>query len=80
MIDHILEYSHESIVDEHFGVASSFLIVDLETRDCELKGNQKLSPESSKCKIGVLTKEDQIDAMIIKYMGTGLEKISYHLI
>ncbi len=64
----------ESIVDEHFGVAENFLIVDLETRECELKRNQKLSAEGSRCKTGLFKKKDGVDAVVTKCMGDGSQR------
>lgn len=64
----------ESVIDDHFGVAAHFLIVDMETREFELKENQKLTTEGSKCKTGVLGNEDQIYAVITKCMGDGSRK------
>jgi len=64
----------ESIIDEHFGVAQNFLIVDLETREFKLRENQKLSAESSKCKTGVFEKKDQVDAVVTMCMGDGAQR------
>jgi len=64
----------ESIIDEHFGVAENFLIVDLETRKFELKENQKLSTEESHCKTGVFNKKDRVDAVVTRCMGDGSQR------
>jgi predicted Fe-Mo cluster-binding NifX family protein len=64
----------ESIIDEHFGVAENFLIVDLETRKFELKENQKLSTEESTCKTGVFNKKDLVDAVVTRCMGDGSQR------
>jgi predicted Fe-Mo cluster-binding NifX family protein len=64
----------ESIIDEHFGVARTFLIVDLKTRKFEPKGNQKLSAEGSKCKTGVFKKKDKVDAVVTRCMGDGSQR------
>ena len=64
----------ESIIDEHFGVAQNFLIVDLETRGFELKENQKLSTEGSKCKTEMFEKKDLVDAVVTKCMGDGSQR------
>ena len=64
----------ESIIDEQFGVAQNFLIVDLETRGFELKENQKLSTEASKCKTGVFDKKDRVDAVVTMCMGDGAQR------
>ena len=65
----------ESIVDEHFGVAPDFLIVDSKTREFELMANQKLAAEGSSCKTGVFKKDAQIDAVVTSCMGDGAKKI-----
>jgi len=64
----------ESIIDEHFGVAQNFLIVDMETRKLDFKGNQKLSAQGSKCKTGVFKKMDQVDAVVTRCMGDGSQR------
>ncbi len=65
----------ESIVDEHFGVAPDFLIVDSKTREFELMANQKLAAEGSSCKTGVFKKDAQVDAVVTICMGDGAKKI-----
>ncbi len=65
----------ESIVDEHFGVAPDFLIVDSKTREFELMANQKLAAEGSSCKTGVFKKDAQVDAVVTNCMGDGAKKI-----
>lgn len=64
----------ESVIDDHFGVAGFFLIVDMETRKFEITENQKLSGEGSKCKTGVLGKENQVDAVVTNCMGDGSQR------
>ena len=64
----------ESIIDEHFGVAENFIIVDLETRKFELKENRKLLSEGSKCKTGVFKKKDLVDAVVTRCMGDGSQR------
>jgi len=63
-----------SIINEHFGVAKTFLIVDMETRKLELKDNQKLLAEGSTCKTGVFKKKDQVDAVVTQCMGDGSQR------
>ncbi|MEN8211350.1 MAG: NifB/NifX family molybdenum-iron cluster-binding protein [Thermodesulfobacteriota bacterium] len=65
----------ESIVDEHFGVAPDFLIVDSKTRNFELMANQKIAAQGSSCKLGVFKKEVQVDAVVTRCMGDGSKKI-----
>jgi len=64
----------ESIIDEHFGVAENFLIVDLETLNLELKKNEKLSKKGSECKSGVFKKQDLVDAVVTRCMGDGSQR------
>lgn len=64
----------ESVMDDHFGVARNFLIVDTDTRTCELRENQKLLAEKASCKTGVLGETDQIDAVVTKCMGDGSQR------
>lgn len=64
----------DSVLDDHFGVAEKFLIVDTETRNFEFKDNQKLSAKGSKCKTGVFKKQDHVDAVITKCMGDGSQR------
>ena len=65
----------ESIIDEHFGVARNFLIVDTENHKFELAVNQKLASGESGCKQGMFNKEDQVDAVVTKCMGDGSKKL-----
>jgi len=65
----------ESIIDEHFGVARNFLIVDTENHKFEMTENQKLAAGESGCKKGVFKKEDQVDAVVTKCMGDGSKKL-----
>ena len=65
----------ESIIDENFGVAQNFLIVDSKTRDFELMANQKIATPGSGCKTGVFKKEVQVDAVVTRCMGDGAKKI-----
>lgn len=63
----------DSLVDEHFGVAKNFLIVDTETRQVELKENKKLSGHAA-CKAGIFQKKDKVDAVVTKCMGDGSQR------
>jgi predicted Fe-Mo cluster-binding NifX family protein len=63
-----------SIMDEHFGNAKNFLIVDMDTKNFEIKENQKLTAKDSTCKTGVFKKEDDISAVVTKCMGDGAQK------
>ena len=64
----------QSVIDEHFGTAKTFLIVDMGTREFELKDNQKLSTEGSSCKTGVFAKTDAVDAVVTQCMGDGSQR------
>jgi predicted Fe-Mo cluster-binding NifX family protein len=64
----------ESIMDEHFGVAENFLIVDLETRKLELRENRKLTEEGSKCKAGIFEEKDLVNAVVTNCMGDGSQR------
>ncbi len=61
----------ESALDDHFGTAKHFLIVDTQTRGFEFMENQKISGEESKCKTSVLGKNSGIEAVITGCMGDG---------
>ena len=65
----------ESIVDEHFGSAQNFLIVDSKTRNIELMANQKTAAQGSSCKTGLFKKDAQVDAVVTRCMGDGAKKI-----
>lgn len=61
----------DSLIDEHFGTAANFLIVDTDTQDFKIKKNQKLLDDAVKCKTSVFEKEEKIDAVITRCMGDG---------
>ena len=61
----------ESVMDDHFGTAGYFLIVDTQTRSIEFMENQKLSGEETKCKTTVLGKDPGVDAVITNCLGDG---------
>ncbi len=64
----------DSLLDEHFGVAKTFLIVDSQTRQIEVKANQKLASGESSCKTGVFAKDDLVNAVVTKCMGDGSQR------
>lgn len=64
----------DSIMDSHFGMAKQFLILDTETKNFEIKDNQKLAPDGAKCKTGVLGKEKSVDAVITHCIGDGSQR------
>ena len=62
-----------SLIDEHFGTAENFIIVDTDTNAIETKANKKLAGESA-CKTGIFTKKDRVDAVVTKCMGDGSQR------
>jgi len=60
----------DSLVNEHFGVAKHFMIVNLDTRKFEVVDNQKLE-ENASCKTGVFDKETVVDAVVTHCIGDG---------
>lgn len=63
----------DSVIDEHFGTAQNFLIVDTDSRETELMENKKLSGDSG-CKSGMFKKKDKVDAVVTKCMGDGSQR------
>jgi predicted Fe-Mo cluster-binding NifX family protein len=63
-----------SVIDEHFGVAKLFLIVDTETKEFSTRANQKLDAEGSACKTTVIGKKEEVHAVITKCMGDGSQR------
>jgi len=61
----------DSIVDEHFGVAKQFLIIETQTNEFKIKPNQKLGAEGSSCKTSAIGKEENIDAVVTNCIGDG---------
>ncbi|MCF6246938.1 MAG: dinitrogenase iron-molybdenum cofactor [Desulfobacula sp.] len=64
----------DSLLDEHFGTAKKFLIVDSQTKQIEEKKNRKLTSGESSCKTGVFAKEDLVNAVVTKCMGDGSQR------
>ncbi|WDP91278.1 MAG: dinitrogenase iron-molybdenum cofactor [Desulfobacter sp.] len=60
----------DSLVNDHFGVAKEFMIVDLDTRDIEVVPNKKAAGGSS-CKTGFLDKDAGVSAVVTKCIGDG---------
>ncbi len=61
----------DSLVNDHFGVADLFMVVDLETRQIKVRKNQKTANPDAGCKTGVFKKEEPVDAVITKCIGDG---------
>lgn len=64
----------DSLLDDHFGQAQTFMIVDTSTQKVELKENRKLASGESSCKTGIFKKADQVDAVVTKCMGDGSQR------
>ncbi|MEH0019436.1 MAG: NifB/NifX family molybdenum-iron cluster-binding protein [Desulfobacter sp.] len=63
----------ESLVNDHFGVAKTFMIVDTETRDIHTVPNRK-AEEGSGCKTGFLEKDSGVNAVVTKCIGDGSQR------
>ena len=61
----------DSLIDERFGVAKKFMIVDLETREMEVVDNQKHLEGNASCKTGIFAKDTSVDAVVTKCIGDG---------
>jgi predicted Fe-Mo cluster-binding NifX family protein len=64
----------DSILDEHFGVAKLFLIVETGTMTYTVKANQKLKEGGTKCKTTVLGKKANVDAVVTNCIGDGSQR------
>jgi predicted Fe-Mo cluster-binding NifX family protein len=64
----------DSLVDEHFGVAKLFLIVETDTMTYTVKTNQKLKEGGSACKTTVLGKKANVDAVVTNCIGDGSQR------
>ncbi|MCP3943059.1 MAG: dinitrogenase iron-molybdenum cofactor [Desulfobacteraceae bacterium] len=60
----------DSLINEHFGVAKKFMIVNLVTKEIKIVDNQKHLEENASCKTGVFGKE-AVDAVVTKCIGDG---------
>lgn len=63
----------DSLLNEHFGVAKEFLVVDLDTKAFEIVPNQKAG-DSSSCKTGFISKESGVSAVVTKCIGDGSQR------
>jgi predicted Fe-Mo cluster-binding NifX family protein len=61
----------DSLINEQFGVAENFMIVDLDTRKTEVVANQKHLEGSASCKTGVFDKQTQVDVVVTRCIGDG---------
>jgi predicted Fe-Mo cluster-binding NifX family protein len=64
----------DSMINDHFGVAKTFLIVDMETKEYELIDNKKVSDGASSCKTGIFSKKEHVNAVVTKCMGDGSQR------
>jgi predicted Fe-Mo cluster-binding NifX family protein len=63
----------DSLVNEHFGVANEFLIVDTETRQVQVLPNKK-AQDGSSCKTGFIDKNAGVSAVVTKCIGDGSQR------
>ena len=64
----------DSPLDDHFGVAKHFLVIDTGTNEYHLTENKKLTAEGSKCKTSVVGTEESVEAVVTKCIGDGSQK------
>ncbi|MCF8086801.1 MAG: dinitrogenase iron-molybdenum cofactor [Desulfotignum sp.] len=61
----------DSLVNDHFGVAELFLVVDLESGDIQTRTNQKIENPNAGCKTKLFHDAESVDAMVTKCIGDG---------
>jgi predicted Fe-Mo cluster-binding NifX family protein len=61
----------DSLVNDHFGVAELFLVVDLESGEIQARTNQKIENPNAGCKTGIFDKAESVDAVVTKCIGDG---------
>ena len=61
----------KSKIDEHFGVAPFFLIVDSDSKKIEVLQNKKFSDKHASCKSDRFAGDMNIEAVITKCIGNG---------
>ncbi len=61
----------DSLINEQFGVAKKFMIVDIDTKKIEVVANQKHLEGKASCKTGVFDKKTIVDAVVTKCIGDG---------
>ncbi len=64
----------ESLIDDHFGMAGHFLIVDTQTLSLTRQSNPKVEEGASSCKTSVLKESEELDAVVTKCMGDGTQR------
>ena len=63
----------DSLVNEHFGMANEFLIVDTKTNKYQTLPNQKAQGGSA-CKTGFIDKNAGVGAVVTKCIGDGSQR------
>ncbi|WDP84900.1 MAG: NifB/NifX family molybdenum-iron cluster-binding protein [Desulfobacter sp.] len=63
----------QSRVNEHFGVAKAFMIVDMDTRDIQVIANKKAAGATS-CKTKFIDKDSGVTAVVTKCIGDGSQR------
>ena len=63
----------KSLVNEHFGVAKLFMIVDLDTRTVTTMPNKKADADAG-CKTSFIGKNAGVDAVVTKCIGDGSQR------
>ena len=56
----------DSIVNDHFGTAALFLVVDLDTGEIQTRTNRKVDNPDAGCKTGIFDKADAVEAVVTK--------------
>lgn len=64
----------ESLMNQHFGMAREFMIVNLESKSFHLVANQKLLDEKTPCKTGVFGRDIAVDAVVTHCIGDGAQR------
>lgn len=64
----------DSLMNEHFGMAKEFMIVDLGSKEIQMVPNQKLLDEKTPCKTGVFGRDIAVDAVVTHCIGDGAQR------
>ena len=64
----------DSILDEHFGNAGKFMIVDMTSGDITVMDNQKKCTEGSRCKTALIDEALGVDAVVTHCLGDGTRR------
>lgn len=63
----------ESLVNPHFGVAKTFMVVDTETRDIECIPNPKADGDTG-CKTKFIDQDSGVSAVVTQCIGDGSQR------